>query len=74
MIKQWKAKFDAWILSLDPYLVTSNVFFILALVNFWRVFDFFLFVFCGILWRYAAGKTKAIEEKVEEQVEESSAE
>jgi hypothetical protein len=55
-MKEWKAKFDAWIVSINPYIATSNAFFILAVLNFWRVFDFFLFVFCGVLWRYGAEK------------------
>ena len=69
MCSELKSKFDNWMLGLNPYYVTSNIFFFIAVLNFWNVFNFFLMLFCGILWRYAGLQAGRVEELKEAPVE-----
>jgi len=50
--KEWKDKFDKWILNLDAREVTSHLFFLLAIINIWNIANFVIFLVLGIMWRY----------------------
>lgn len=56
-MEKFKVKFDAWIIKLNPYEVTSNIFFFLAIVHFFNLFDLIAYIVLGVLWRYAGLKT-----------------